>query len=264
MRGFRAALLLWAFASPSAAPAVETAEDLLARRLHLEETSRRWKDRYRRMVVRLPGDMRREVETCERKITRHERWTLAFILRPADRRGEGFLVKRAEGQSPMRYVYIPWQKRPRQASSADDVPSFMGDDLDAHDLELLQDIEGWGNEDVRARLREEGADGDVESHVLEMTPRRPDAVYRRFVVWLGKSDLIARRIELYDEGSTPRRRLTQSDVRMVGDIPLPHRIDVESPGTGTHTRIDVVEVQFGTGVCGNHFAPVSLERGRCR
>jgi hypothetical protein len=254
--------LAW-IASTAVARALDSAEPILTRRRQLEET-RRWTERYRRFVIHEDGGLSREVEICEERSPDRRSATLAFILSPTERRGEGFLIQRFPDGAAQRHLYVPWQRHPRQVSSGSDVPSFVGPDLDAHDLELLQDVETWAADDVVGRLRGEEVVDGVPAYVLELTPRRPDPVYRMIVIWLGKDDLIARRVELYADGPGPRRRLTQSAVRMIGAVPVPYRIDAESPDVGTHTAIDVSEVEFDAKRAAVRFEPTALDRGTCR
>jgi Outer membrane lipoprotein-sorting protein len=242
--------------------APETATGILDRRRRLEDTIRHWETRYQRLSVRERDGIALEVEVCDRRPAPRERWTIAFLLRPADKRGQGFISKIAPDRPTLRYFYIPWQRRVRQAPSAASVPSFFGSDLDAHDLELLAEMESWTAEDVDASRRGDETVAGVPAYVIEMVPRRADPTYRRIVAWLGMDDLIPRRVDLYTEGSPPRRRIIQADVRLEGTVPMPHRIDVETPAADTHTTITVDEVAFGGRR--DRFEQIDLERGSCR
>jgi hypothetical protein len=204
-----------------------------------------------------------EVEICERRPEPGARWTLAFILRPADKRGEGYLSKTKAQQPADRHAYFMATKRPRRISLSA-APSFVGAALDAQEFELLQEAELWTAADVAATLRAESTVEGVQTHVLELTPRRPDARYHRFTAWLGTDDLVLRQLDWFDADGL-RKRLRQSDVRTVGGIPVAHRIVIETfGGTQIRTRIEIQDVQFDIGLNDTRFTGDALRLGHCR
>jgi len=101
----------------------------------------------------------------------------------------------------------------------------------------------------------------VASHVIELAPRREDIGYKRIVMWLGADDLVPRRLEFYEDDKEPKKRLTQTDVRPVGKIPVAYHVLVETPGAGTRTVIETSDVQFDQNLEADLFTQRYLERG---
>jgi outer membrane lipoprotein-sorting protein len=97
--------------------------------------------------------------------------------------------------------------------------------------------------------------------VIELAPRREDIGYKQIVMWLGRDDLFPRRLEFYEDGDQPKKRLTQGQVSDVGAIPVAHAVEVVTPSVGTKTVMDVVEVRFNQGLDDDLFTQRQLERG---
>ena len=50
----------------------------------------------------------------------------------------------------------------------------------------------------------------------------------------------------------------------VGNIPVPHHIEIETPSYGTRSEIRVMEIAFDRGVSEGRFEKSHLEEGRCK
>ena len=59
----------------------------------------------------------------------------------------------------------------------------------------------------------------------------------------------------------PLRRITQSDVRRVGSIPVPFRAEVQTPAAGTRTVVTFAAVAFDQGLPDDLFTQPALEWG---
>ena len=94
------------------------------------------------------------------------------------------------------------------------------------------------------------------------------------MVWLGRDDLVARRIDFYEEASAagwlgldggdapaPTRRVLQRDVRRVGAIPVPFRAEVETPAAGSKTTVTFESVTFDQSLPDDLFNQPALEWG---
>jgi outer membrane lipoprotein-sorting protein len=243
----------------------ETAREILDRRKALEDTTRHWKDRHERMkfhiVDRRGGERQRELELYERREPGDEYKSIVFFLAPAEVKGTSFLAHTHKGRPADQWLYLPELQRVRQITARTRNESFVGTDLSYHDLDVIQEMPSWSEADARSRLRgEEDVDGTA-SHVIELAPQREDIGYRRIVIWLGKADLVPRRLEFYADGDVPKKRVRQAEIRMVGAIPVPHLIEVETPAASTRTRIEIADVQFDQGLEPDLFTQRALERG---
>ncbi|HZP43722.1 MAG TPA: outer membrane lipoprotein-sorting protein [Candidatus Binatia bacterium] len=262
----RACLLLAAVAL--VAPALargETAREILDRRKALEDGAQHWNDRHERMkltiVDKRGGERVRELEVYERRFPGDESKSIVFFLAPAEVKGTGFLAFNHKGRPADQWLYLPELQRVRQITARARSESFMGTDFSYHDLDLIQEMPSWTEADARSSLRgEETVDG-TPAHVIELRPQREDIGYQRIVLWLGKEDLVPRRLELWEGEGEPKKRVLQSDVRSIGAIPTAHSVKVETPAAGSHTTIEVSDVQFNQGLGDDLFSERFLERG---
>jgi outer membrane lipoprotein-sorting protein len=243
-----------------------TAREILDRRKALDDTTRHWNDRYEKLrltiVDRRGGQRVRDLEVWDLKLPADEQKTILFFRTPAEVKGTGFLAFTHKGRPADQWLYLPELKRVRQITARGRKESFVGTDLSYHDLDLIQEMSSWTEDDAASSLRgQETVDG-VATHVIELAPRRADIGYKRIVIWLATDDLVPRRIELSEDGATASKAIAQSDVRTAGRIPVAHRTEVATPAAGTHTRIDIELVRFDQGLRPDAFSERALELGR--
>jgi hypothetical protein len=262
-RGIAAVLALVALSG--VAPAAETARQILDRRKALDDGVRHWTDRQQRMALRIvgrTGERERELEIFERREPGDEMKTILFFLAPAEVKGTAFLAYTHRGRPADQWLYLPELKRIRKITAQGRKESFVGTDLSYQDLDIIQEMTSWTEDDAASRLRGEESVEGVPTHVIELDRRREDIPYRRIVLWLGRDDLVPRRLEFHDDdGPDPRKRLEQGDVRAVGAIPVAHRIRVETPSAGSHTAITIADVRFDQRLEDALFEQGALERG---
>jgi len=262
----RIAAFVLVVACARAGVAAETARQILDRRKALEDTTQHWNDRHQRMKMRIidhrGGERVRELEVYDRRESGAERKTILFFLTPAEVKGTGFLSFTHTGRPADQWLYLPELQRVRQITARTRNESFVGTDLSYHDLDLLQEMPSWSEADATSKLRADETLSGVTTHVIELTPQREDIGYHRIVLWLGTDDLVPRRLEFYEDGDAPKKRLDQSEVRAIGPIPTPEHVEVETPGTGTKTVIDIDDVQFNQNLDADLFSQRYLERGQ--
>ena len=282
MRG-RAFIVLvgTAVALAGAAGAAENAREILDRRKELDATTRAWTDRHQRMKLNITGrrgDVRvRELDLYERKYPGNEQKAIVFLLAPEELKGTGFLAFTHAGRAGEQWLYIPALKRIRQISGNRRGESFVGTDFTFHDLDLLAEMPSWSEADARSALRGEEVVDGTPCHVIALTPQREDIGYKQILLWLGREDLMPRRVEFYSEAPSsgilasltgdagakqvPKKRVQQADIRLVGPVPVAHRVTVESPGAGTQTSIEIIDVKLNQGLADDLFTQRHLERG---
>jgi len=258
-----AVLVLPSLGSP--ARAGETARQILDRRKQLDDTTQHWNDRHERMkltiVDRRGGERVRELELYERRYPGDETKTIVFFQAPAEVKGTAFLAFIHKGRPADQWLYLPELKRVRQITANTRKESFVGTDLSYHDLDLISEMTSWAEDDARSSLGGEETVAGVACHRIELTPKRDDIGYQKIMLWLGKDDLVPRQLEFFEDGSEPKKRIKQSDVKSIGAIPLPHAIDVETPANNTRTAIVITDVQFNQSLEDDLFTQRYLERG---
>jgi len=243
----------------------ETAREILDRRKALDDTTRHWDDRHEKLkltiVDRHGGERLREMEIYDRREPGDEQKTILFFLAPAEVKGTGFLAFTHKGRAADQWLWLPELQRVRQITARTREESFMGTDLSYHDLDLIQEMSSWSEDDARSSLRgDETVDGTA-CHVIDLAPRREDIGYKKIVVWLGHDDLVPRALEFWEDGKEPKKRLKQSDVRTVGAIPVAHHVEAATPASGSHTVIELTDVQFNQKLDPELFSQRYLERG---
>ena len=257
-------LLVW-----GAAPTLwagETARQILDRRKALDDTTRKWTDRqeHLKMTVRdgHGGERQRELMLYERRLADGERQTIVFFESPAEVKGTAFLSYTRKGQPAEQWLYLPELKRTRQITARSRTESFVGTDLSYQDLDIIQEMASWSEEDARTSLRgEESVDG-VPTHVIELVPQRPDIQYKKIVLWLGRDDLMPRRLEFYGDASDPVKRVEQGDFHDVGAVPVARHVEVETPAKGSKTTIESSDAAYDQHLDDQLFTTEALERGK--
>jgi hypothetical protein len=250
---------------PASAPAVSPSREILDRRKALDDGPRHWDDREQHVTLTIVasrgGERHRELIVYERRLPEDERQTILFFEEPAEVRGTGFLSISRAGKPAEQWLYLPALSRVRQITSQTRSQSFVGTDLSYRDLDILQEMPSWSEEDAASELLRDEAIDDVPMHVIALSPRRDDIGYDRIVLWLGADDLVMRRLELFEEGADPVKRIEQKDVRLVGAIPVAHRLEIERPQRGSHTVMLVQSVKFDQDLEDELFTQRALERG---
>ena len=243
----------------------ESAREILDRRKALDDTTRHWGDRQQRMrfviVGGSGGERRRELSVYERRYPDDEIKSVVFFHAPAEVKGTALLAFTHKGRQGEQWLFLPALARVRVISGSARREKFVGTDLTYHDLDLIQEMSSWTEDDARSKLLGDGDFGGVSVHNIELTPQREDIGYQKIVLGLGREDLVPRRIEFYEDGSEPLKQITQSDVRAVGPIPVAHKIEVQTPAAKTSTAIEVSEVKFDQGLKDDLFTQRTLERG---
>jgi hypothetical protein len=260
-----AVLGLW-LAVPSLGAAAPSARDILDRRKTLDDTTRKWNDRQEHLKLIIKdargGERERELMLYERRLPGDERQTIVFFESPAEVKGTGFLAYTYKGRPADQWLYLPELKRIRQITPRSRTESFVGTDLSYQDLDIIQEMSSWSEADARSSLRGEEPVEGVPTYVIELVPQREDIGYKKIVLWLGRDDLVPRRIEFYGDGSDPAKRITQRDLHDVGSIPIAQHIEVETPARGSRTLIESSNAAFDHHYEDDLFTQRALERGQ--
>ena len=259
------AIMIVATLCAGALGAEETARQILDRRKALDDTTRHWTDRHEKLTLHIVGrgaERVRELELYDRREPGDEQKTILFFLAPAEVKGTGFLAFTHKGRAADQWLYLPELQRVRQITARARNESFMGTDLSYHDLDVIQEMTSWTEDDARSSLRgEETVDG-TSTFAIELVTQREDIGYKKVGLWLGHDDLVPRRLDFYEDGGEPKKRMTQSDVRSIGAIPVAHHVEVATPSAGSHTVIEIGDVQFNQKLDPELFSQRYLERGQ--
>ena len=248
--------------------AATTAAEVLAQRKQLDEGPRHWRDRERHMTLSLERSAgaaeQRQLVTYERQLPGDEEQAILFFEAPAAIRGVGLLSMSHPTRQDEQWVYLPALKRSRQIGTSRSARQerFADTDLTFLDLDLLRDMTSWTESEAPSTLLGEETVDDVATYRIERKPVLPDVYYARVVLWIGTDDLVTRRVEFFESGTDPVKRIAESDIRTVDGIPVAHRLEAVTPAEGTRTVMNVTSIRFNQGLEDGLFTQRALARGK--
>jgi len=265
----RHGLMVMTLACVAGVAVASPSRDILDRRKALDDGARRWSDREQRVTLTITasrgGERHRELVVYERRLEDDGRQTILFFDEPAEVRGTGFLSLSHPGAPAEQWLYLPALNRVRQITSQTRTQSFVGTDLSYQDLDMMQDMPSWSEDDAASELLREEVLEDGPAHVIALTPHRDSIGYERILLWLGVDDLVMRRLDLFQEEADPVKRIEQKEIKLVGKIPVAHRLEIERLKQGSqrssHTVMLVRSVTFDQNLEEELFTQRALERG---
>jgi outer membrane lipoprotein-sorting protein len=250
--------------TPSVAHAL-TAREILDQAKQLDDTSRHWTDRTQKMTMHLfaadEAQRTRELRLYTKRYVGGDNKSICFLLSPVDMNGIGFLQWTHKNRRDEQWLYLPQYRRTRRIAAPDREEGFLFTDFTYSDLDILAGIQGWTQDDTSAQLLGgDNADGN-EAYTIELQPRRPDVAYGRIVMWLDRLKLIPRKLDFYDREGSHVKTLALSDIRDIGTIPTPLRLEMRNLKTDSHTVVEVTDTTYDTGLLDELFTPHQLEMG---
>lgn len=178
---------------------------------------------------------------------------LLRFVDPADIRGTGLLVhSKAEGDADQ-WLYLPALDQVRRIASERRGGSFVGSDLYYEDLQDRRP-----ERDRHQLLGEETIEGQP-TRILQSVPVDPgNSVYSKRVAWIHEPTLLPLRVDFYQAGEQPTKRLTVHRVEQIQGywtVTDSTMTDLES---GHQTRITVDKVNYDQGLPDSLFTTQTL------
>ena len=169
---------------------------------------------------------------------------LVRLTEPARLAGVGLLVTHGDTL----HLFLPQFPPARRVVGSSRADAFMGTDFAVDDLARIHYADAYTAEIA-------GTEGELTHLRLTPLEKTGDA---RLDVWVG-ADGVIRRLEHVDGRGQVTRRLTMSDVRPEGGVPLAHRLEVVDL---LHSRSTVAILQaaaINQGLSEDLFTIASLE-----
>jgi len=168
-----------------------------------------------------------------------ESWDLIRFTSPANIRDTGLLVHNLPNEVSDQWLYLPALDRVRRVSGDNRGGSFVQSELYYEDLEDRAPAK-----DRHRILREDSYEGTPVT-VLESVPRDAESsVYSKRVSWVHEQTMIPVRVDLYQGGDEPEKRLTVQRIeRIQGYWTVMDSVMTEL-ASGRKTVISVEEVAY--------------------
>lgn len=184
--------------------------------------------------------------------------TMIVFQKPAGVAGTRFLTIANKDKPDDRWIFLPSLGKVRRISAGEGSGSFMGTDFSYDDVSLMdRDVDL----DTFTLAREEILDGKA-CWVLEAKPKDPGYQYSRMLLWIGKTDSISWKIEMYDRRDVPVKVLTIDKVQDIQGRLSPVQTTVRSVQAGTSTVLYVDILKYDEKIPPSVFTVRFLETGR--
>jgi len=141
------------------------------------------------------------------------------------------------------WMYFPRTQRVRKLATHAKKQKMQGSDFSYEDM-------GGGDVFITDFSPKRLGDEKMEDHdcyKLELT-RKPnvDISYSRLIMWIVKENFVPIVIDYYDEDdpSLSEKRLVQSDIRIIDNIPTAMKVVMYNKNDNTQTEIELLEVKY--------------------
>lgn len=187
-------------------------------------------------------------------------WNLIRFTSPRNIAETALLVHNHPGGDVDQWLFLPAAQRERRISSENRGGSFVQSELYFEDLEDREP-----HKDDHRIVGTDTFEG-VEVTLLESTPVDPDnSVYSKRLSWVHEETLIPLRIDLFEGGEEPSKRMEVQEIREIQGYWTIMRSTMTDLESGRQTVLDVDEVVYDTDLPRDLFSSRSLsdpERAR--
>jgi outer membrane lipoprotein-sorting protein len=184
---------------------------------------------------------------------------LVRVTGPADVRGTAALILENQEGDPDVYSFLPELGKVRRMSDRSVTGSFMGSDFSYEDLERIQGL----SQDAERSLQPPGELDGRPVYVIHGVPGRgKNSEYSRVVTHVDQETCVALRAETYDDkGELEKTFVVRRDqIKKVGDRWIPHALRANDEQQGTHTELEIQNVEIDVDLPDRHFSVTALER----
>lgn len=141
------------------------------------------------------------------------------------------------------WMYFPRTQRVRKLATHAKKQKMEGSDFSYEDM-------GAGDSFIKdfdaKRLKDQKMEGE-ECYQLELTRKTDsDISYSRLIIGVVKRNFVPIGIDYYDEKDPDRhiKRLVQSDIQVIDDIPTPMKMVMFNKLNNTQTEMELIEVKY--------------------
>lgn len=179
--------------------------------------------------------------------------TLLRFADPADIRDTGLLVRGKVDGKADQWLYLPALDQVRRIAAERRGGRFVGSDIYYEDLE-----DRHPERDQHRLLGQETVNGQP-TQILQSTPvDASKSVYSRRVAWVHEPTLLPLRVDFYQSGTQPAKRLTVHKVEQIQGYWTVTDSTMTDLANGSQTRITVDQVSYDQGLPASLFTTQAL------
>ena len=157
------------------------------------------------------------------------------------------------------WMYFPRTQRVRKLASHAKKQKMQGSDFSYEDM---GSGDAFINDFSPKRLEDEKMEG-YDCYKLELT-RKPDSdvSYSRLIMWVIKENFVPVVIDYYDEDDPTlhEKRLVESDIRVIDDIPTAMKVVMYNKNDNTQTELELLEVKYNITLADSMFTERGLKK----
>ncbi len=190
-----------------------------------------------------------EMETYSRDGTDKQ---LMRYTKPARVKGEAILMLKDGDEI---WYFSPRTDRVRKLASHAKKKKVMGSDFS------YEDMGGGGMaRKYNGKLLDFVREGKKKCYHLELVPTPEGPSYSKIEIWVGRDDFIIRRVDYWDKGKKPYKRLIVSDVKKIENRWTPMKYYMKNLKEGSETWMEVKEISFDVDLPVSLFSERNLKR----
>ena len=181
---------------------------------------------------------------------------LVRYLEPARVKGQAVLMLNNADDI---WMYFPRTQRVRKLASHAKKQKMQGSDFSYEDM-------GSGDafiEDFIAERLEDEKMERYDCYKLELTRKQDsDLSYSRMIMWVIKENFVPIVIDYYDEDDPTYhiKRLVQSDIRIIDNIPTAMKVVMSNVNDNTQTEMEFLEVKYNVQLDDRMFTERELKK----
>lgn len=165
--------------------------------------------------------------------------TLIRFTEPADIAGTGLLVHDHPDAASDEWIYLPALGRVRRISSSRLGGRFVGSDIYYEDLQTRQVSED------HHRLTGEATVHGIQCKIVESVPKdSTNSVYTKRVSWIDPHTLLPLRVDYYQGGDKPSKRLTALKIERIQGFWTMTDSVMTDLNSGSSTRLTLDRVRY--------------------
>lgn len=185
----------------------------------------------------------RELTILRKSLSEDRQKYYAYFHQPPDIRRMVFLVWTHPGQDDDRWLYLPSIDLVQRITGSQKRNSFAGSNF------TYEDMTGRfpGNDSFEYRGTQQ-LDGTTV-HVLKGTPKNPDMVeFSYYEAFINTETYLPEKAIFYTPQGNKHRTLTLEEVKVIEGFPTPVKQRAVNHQTGSHTVVEMSDVDYNVGI----------------